>query len=202
MQVAKKRFRYPKSDLTGQRFGKLVATEWRGNSRWLCRCDCGGEAEILTANLKRGNSSSCGCIRNIKSSKRATTHGLSNTLAYKAWLGIRRRCRDVNHTSYGAYGARGIDVYQPWYESAAAFVDYVGQPPTPEHTLDRIDNAKGYEPGNVRWATPTEQARNRSVCVAVEFQGMTFPAVSAFVEWLAPQTNIKRGTLERALSKL
>jgi hypothetical protein len=194
-----KRYRQPRSDLTNQTFGKLTVLEWAGNSRWVCQCECGNTSVVLTANLNRANTTSCGCVRNIKSSKRNTTHGLSNTLAYKTWLGIRRRCRDEKFGSYKDYGAKGIDIWQPWYESVERFVADMGQPPTPEHTLDRIDNSKGYEPGNVRWATQTEQARNRSVCVKIAFQGHEFASLSAFVEWLGPQVNVNGKSLTREM---
>jgi len=196
-----KRFRQPRTDLTGKVFGKLTVLEWAGGSRWACVCDCGRTTTVLTANLNRGNTASCGCVRNIKSSLRNTTHGLSSTLAYKTWINVRRRCREVNHPSYPQYGGRGINICDKWHESVEAFVCDVGQPPSESHTLDRINNAHGYEPGNVRWATPTEQARNRSVCVALEFQGRKFVSVSEFVEWLAPQIGVNRQTLERELQK-
>jgi hypothetical protein len=199
--MALKRYRPPRCDLTGMVFGKLTVLEWVGNSRWACVCECGGTASVITANLKRGNTSSCGCVRNIKSSKRATKHGLSNTIAYKTWVGIRRRCREVNHPSYAHYGGAGIDIHQPWFESVELFVSEVGQPPTPEHSLDRINNEKGYEPGNVRWATDIEQARNKSNCVAIEFQGRRFSALSEFVEWLVPQIQVNRRSLKRALQE-
>lgn len=202
MDDKSKRHRAPRQNLAGERFGKLVASEWAGNSRWRCLCDCGRVTSVLTANLRRGNTTSCGCIRNITSSKRATTHGLSGTAAYRSWLNIRRRCREVTHPSYPTYGAKGIDIHEPWYQSVEAFVRDVGHPPTDSHTLDRIENARGYEPGNVRWATPTQQARNRSVCRSVTFQGHAFPSVSAFIEWLAPQIGIKPKTLKREITRL
>lgn len=197
-----KRFRKPKSNILGQRFGKLTVKEWSGDSRWICLCDCGNQTSVLTANLKRGNTSSCGCIRNLKASKRATKHGLSNTIVYKTWLGIRRRCRDKKFSSYPTYGGLGIDIHQEWYENVETFVRDVGHPPTPDHTIDRIDNKKGYEPGNVRWATAIQQARNRTSCRPVQFQGETFPSISAFIEWLAPQIKTKQSSLKKELSKL
>lgn len=196
-----KRTRKPRVDIAGQVFGRLTAVRWAGNSRWVCLCECGKEAVILTANLRRGNSKSCGCSRNAASAGRATTHGLSNTLAYKTWLGIRRRCRGKTCGSYAEYGGRGIDVCQEWYESVEKFIAYVGQPPSSEHTLDRIDNNKGYAPGNVRWATSLQQARNRSVCVPVSFQGKEFATISEFVEWLMPQINVKYSSLDREIAK-
>jgi len=195
------RQRKARSDLSGKTFGKLFVIEWAGNSRWKCLCDCGNETFVLTANLNRNNTTSCGCIRNIKASARNTTHGLSNTHVYKTWLSMRRRCREVKNASYKDYGAKGIDVIDKWYSSVEEFLKDVGHPPTPEHTLDRIDNSKGYQPDNVRWATPTEQSRNRGICVQVDFQGQHFDSISHFVEWLATQTGISKKTLTNGIEK-
>ena len=195
-----KRFGRPLEDLTGKAYGKLTVLEWAGNSRWVCACECGRTTQVITANLKRGNTSSCGCVRNIGSSKRATTHGLSKTLAYKTWVGIRRRCREVNHPSYPAYGGAGIDMHQPWFESVEAFVRDVGQPPTPEYTLDRIRNAEGYVPGNVRWATQLEQANNKRNNVWVTYQGERY-TIAQLAAKIALECGIKPAQFRRALEK-
>lgn len=193
------RQRKARSNLRGKRFGKLLVEEWVGNSRWRCACDCGKETLVLTANLNRGNTTSCGCIRKIESSKRNTTHGLSNTHVYKTWLSVRRRCREKQNAAYKDYGAKGIDVIDRWHDSVEEFVKDVGHPPSPIHTLDRIDNSKGYQPDNVRWATPTEQSRNRSICVEIEFQGKQFKSISEFVEWLGTQVKVNQKSLMREI---
>lgn len=165
------RDRNPRKDLTGSRYGRLSVVSWAGNSRWNCLCDCGNETKVLTANLNRGNTASCGCVRNIKSSKRATTHGLSNTLAYKTWCSVKRRCLDPNCAAYQQYGARGIGMYAAWIDDPAAFIAYVGEAPSRDYTLDRIDNSRGYEPGNIRWATRMAQANNKTTNRWVTFRG-------------------------------
>lgn len=195
-----KRFGTPRADITGKTFGKLTVLEWAGRSRWACVCECGKTAQVLTANLKRGNTSSCGCVRNIKSSARNTVHGLSSTLAYKTWLSVRRRCREVNYPSYTTYGARGIDMHQPWFESVATFVQEVGQPPSDNHTLDRIDNSKGYFPGNVRWATPLEQANNKTNNVWVTYQGERY-TIAQLARKVAEECGISSKQFQRALEK-
>lgn len=195
-----KRFRKPRENLVGKTYGRLTVLEWLGDSRWQCVCQCGNTTSVLTANLKRGNTSSCGCVRNIKSSLRNTTHGLSRTIAYKTWISVRRRCREVNHPSYAAYGGRGIDIHQPWYESVEQFVKDVGQPPTDAHTLDRIDNSRGYEPGNVRWATPLEQANNKTNNVWVVYQGERY-TISQLARKVAEECGISSRRFLRALEK-
>lgn len=155
------RIRAPRQDLIGQKFGKLTVRSWAGNSRWVCECDCGGTALVITANLKRKNTSSCGCIKRTVASKRATKHGLYNTRAYKTWQSVKRRCFEVQNAAYKDYGAKGITMWDEWLDPVQ-FCQDVGQPPSDNHTLDRIDNAKGYFPGNVRWATPLEQGNNKT----------------------------------------
>ena len=80
---------------------------------------------------------------------------------YHIWAGMKRRCDNANDTSYRRYGGRGIRVCRRWRESFTAFLGDMGRRPSPQHTLDRIKGARGYYPGNVRWATPLEQSRNR-----------------------------------------
>lgn len=164
----------PRKDLRGARYGKLVVLEWAGASHWKCACDCGRETFVLTANLNRKNTTSCGCIRNHMSSVRNTKHGLHGTRAYKIWNSVKRRCLDPRSASYAQYGARGITMWDEWANDPARFVADIGQPPSLNHTLDRIDNSRGYEPGNVRWATPVEQANNKTNNRRVTYRGKSY----------------------------
>lgn len=88
---------------------------------------------------------------------------------------MKHRCSNPNYTGYHLYGGRGITVDPEWASSFVAFARDVGLPPTPKHTLDRIDNSKGYEKGNVRWATPEEQSHNRRTNKLIEYNGVTQP---------------------------
>jgi hypothetical protein len=194
-----KRKRNYRIDLTGQRFGKLVVVEWAHNSRWLCKCDCGGTALIIAANLKRGNSSSCGCVRNAKARTRKTTHGLSGTYAYHTWCGIKARCCNSRHPSFKDYGAKGITICDEWKSDPVAFIAHVGQPPTDHHTLDRINNTRGYEPGNVRWATAIEQANNKSNNRFVTWRGEEY-TLAQLARKIADECGIPTRVFENALS--
>lgn len=88
------------------------------------------------------------------------THGMSRTPIYVLWTGIVQRTTNPNHHAYKHYGGRGITLCKEWRHDFAAFYAHVGDRPEGK-TLDRIDNDRGYEPGNVRWATPAEQRANR-----------------------------------------
>lgn len=102
-------------------------------------------------------------------------HGMTNHPLYQRWAVMKQRCNNPNYTGYHLYGGRGITVDPEWSASFVAFVRDVGLPPTPKHTLDRVDNSKGYERGNIRWATPEEQAHNRRTNKLVTHNGVTQP---------------------------
>lgn len=95
-----------------------------------------------------------------------TKHGESphrnRTSEYETWVQMKARCVNPRHCQYDRYGGRGIAVCRKWIKSYKAFLLDVGRKPSPNHTLDRIKNNKGYSPGNVRWATHVEQNRNKS----------------------------------------
>ncbi len=80
---------------------------------------------------------------------------------YKSWVRMKDRCYNKNYIQYKDYGGRGIKVCDQWLHDYNEFINYIGKKPTNNHSLDRIDNEKNYEPGNVRWATKTEQVNNR-----------------------------------------
>lgn len=191
----------PRLNLAGKRFGKLTVVEFVGNSKWLCSCDCGGSNKVLTANLNRGNTTSCGCIRNITASKRATVHGYFGTKVYRSWMNIKRRCLDPNYSSYKDYGAKGITIYEPWIKDIKAFADYLGPCPSDDHSVDRIDNSKGYEPGNIRWADRWEQANNKTTNVKVVFQRQEFSSIAVFARWIASQCNVSAKDILRELQR-
>lgn len=155
----------PLVDISGRRFGRItVSHRERRNGRfvWVAKCDCGGLAAASGSDIRSGKVRSCGCLNQEKRIERNTKHGMARRgkrhPLYERWCGMLARCADEKD---GLYGGRGIRVCERWRKSFAAFLCDVGMPPTPRHTLDRVDNEGDYEPGNVRWATPSQQAMNR-----------------------------------------
>ena len=155
----------PSVDLTGQRFGELVvigfAGRQRSNQTWRCKCACGSETVKLGYNLKNGHTASCGCraMRWRKSGDMNRSHGMRRTRTYRIWTGMVSRCTNPNHQAYSFYGGRGITVCERWLKFENFHSD-MGEAP-PDRSIDRINNDGGYEPGNCRWATSTEQRWNR-----------------------------------------
>lgn len=99
------------------------------------------------------------------------SHRLSYTPEYRAWQTMRLRCTESTNPAYPAYGGRGITICDRWLESPAHFIEDMGRKPTPKHEIDRIDNDKGYSKENCRWATRSENDRNRRSTRWVEYHG-------------------------------
>ena len=154
--------------LTGQRFGRLLVIGpnyfSKGTTYWICQCDCGSIKRFAAQNLKRGASNSCGCLNKELIINRSTVHGMRRrkhtTQEYTVWCNIRQRCNDQNSISYKYYGARGISVCERWINSFENFINDMGNKPTKEHSIGRINNNGNYSPDNCRWETIHDQSRN------------------------------------------
>lgn len=191
----------PRVNLVGRRYGKLIVLSYDADSHWICACDCGGDSRVSTANLNRGDTKSCGCIRNHASSVRNTKHGLYGTKEYRAWTGIKRRCCEPNHPSYKDYGAKGVRLWEGWMNDPKAFCDHIGKAPSLRHSVDRIDNSRGYEPGNVRWATKWEQGNNKTNNRWVVFQGREM-TLAQLARYVADECGITAASFRDALSSV
>jgi hypothetical protein len=163
-------------DLTGRRFGRLLvlgALPSTGNGRkWRCQCDCGNETEIRAYRLNKGYVHSCGCLTREVTAERNRTHGMSHTPTHRIWCGMNTRCYNESSKDYRHYGGRGITVCDRWRNSFEAFLSDMGERP-PGMSIERVDNSKGYEPGNCRWASQKEQTRNRRGLRYLEMSGET-----------------------------
>jgi hypothetical protein len=190
-----------REDLTGQRFGRLTVISFNGignrrKSMWNCLCDCGNEKVVPLGNLKNGHTKSCGCYNIEKILERAFTHRLSGTPEHRAWGAMIQRCTNPNDKGFFNWGMRGIEVCERWLHSFENFLEDMGNRPSKNHTLDRIDNDGNYCKENCRWATPKEQARNRRTNVWYEYNGKRMIAM----DW-AIELGIHRTTLERNIKK-
>src|SRR5207249_3213873 len=126
------------------------------------QCECGKIFQTKRYYIATGHTKSCGCRRVIVGKMR-TTHGESGgVVEYGIWAAMIRRTTNPNCEEWLRYGGRGIKVCERWMQYEK-FLSDMGRRPSARHSIDRINNDGNYEPGNVRWATPEEQVRNRAV---------------------------------------
>jgi len=151
----------------GNQYGRLTVVEFshkdkNGTCYWTCECVCGTKKIICGSKLRNGHTKSCGCYNLERVVESNTSHGLTKHPLYGLYHRIMNRCYNSKNKAYKNYGGRGIVFY--WKDKLEDFIEYVlvtlGDKPTLGHTLDRVDNDKGYEPGNLRWATRRQQAWN------------------------------------------
>lgn len=159
-------------DITGKKFGKLtvlkraedyISPKGDKEVQWLCKCDCGKETVARGSQLRSGHTRSCGCLI----AEVATKHGGRNTKLYSRWQNEKNRIFNTKHKSYKDYGGRGITMDPEWvndfgsYKKYMESIGYNEATVTSSDTIDRYDNNKGYEPGNIRIVGTKDQANNR-----------------------------------------
>jgi hypothetical protein len=184
-------------DMAGNVYGRLSVVRHMPDggkkSVWLCRCSCGTEKAIARQLLVSGRAMSCGCLSRELAAERNATHGhckgYVSSKAYTAWQNMRRRCFEKTNKRFAEYGGRGITVCERWL-SFENFLSDMGEPPSPKHSIDRVDNHGNYEPGNCRWAQSDVQMKNRRNARLLTFNGRT----QNLCDWAA-EIGIKSDTL-------
>lgn len=160
------------ADISGKRFGRILVLSRSGlvsgAATWHCQCACGNHFVAQGGNLRKGDTRSCGCLRNEATKNRSLKHGHVRTVdgrriasrTYHCWTNMKSRCENQNVPAWGRYGGRGITVCKRWRKSFVAFLMDMGESPN-GLTLERKDNSKGYSPSNCVWATYSQQNKNR-----------------------------------------
>lgn len=169
---------------------------------WRFRCECGRETVARLYAVRSGATRSCGCARGKAQTRHGAAAGRQLTPEYRAWRCMLTRAKNPNIARADRYSLRGISVAPEWDSGGdgqgyARFLAHVGPKPGPDHSLDRIDNDRGYEPGNVRWATTRQQIINRSATVWIEKEGVRRTAK----EWSA-LTGIRESVIVQRINKL
>ena len=149
--------------LPGQRFGRwtVVREGEKKDNRvaWLCKCDCGTERTVITRQLVKGLSKSCGCYMKDRITKHGHNKVTGSSSEYNSWHQMKQRCLNPNDKRYDDYGGRGIKICERWLDFNN-FLEDMGVKPSPKHSIDRIDVDGDYEPSNCKWSDDYEQQRN------------------------------------------
>lgn len=189
--------RGPRENLVGRKFGRwtvLAFADFDGHeafskyAMWNCACGCGTQRRVLGRSLRFGCTNSCGCV-----SIRSRTHGMSDSCEHNAWCAMWRRVRGNDVRDRRWYVDRGIKCCARWLSFDKFYADM--GPCPPDYTLDRKNNDKGYSSKNCRWATPKQQARNRTTSRIVMAFGMSM----TLAEW-AERSGVNYAVLWARLS--
>lgn len=168
-------------DLINQTFGRLTVRRMHPDRtparkvQWVCKCQCGTLVVAVTGNLRSGNTQSCGCLQKELASEANITHGHTangNSPEYDSYRGMLDRCRNTDNPDYGG---RGITVCRRWQgpHGFEHFLTDMGARPSRRHSIERINNNRGYTPTNCRWATRADQNTNKRSSVLITYKGKT-----------------------------
>ena len=138
-----------------------------------CICICGNKFTSRSDSVRAGRTKSCGCYSKLIATQKATTHGYTKgngKRTYDSWLSMKQRCTNTTRIDWHCYGGRGISFCDRWYFFENFLAD-MGEKPSKDYSLDRINVDGNYEPSNCRWATRLEQSNNTRSCKWIEFNG-------------------------------
>lgn len=186
-------------DISNKRFGRLVAVNpQRINGRlfWKCQCDCGNITTVRQYSLLNGNTKSCGCYSKEVTMKRTYKHGMTRTKLYSTWNEIKQRCNNKNSLSYKYYGAKGISICPEWTDYRNFYNWAIETGYKEDLTIERIDVSKDYCPNNCKWIPLSEQSKNKSNTIYIEYNGET----KSLCDW-ASLIGVSRRTLYSRIKK-
>jgi|GEM_PF-1200935 len=194
-----KRVAHNRADLSGRNFGRLSVSSYAGTNThnkatWSCNCECGVTVVVDTGALTSGNSKSCGCLA-IDSLKARRIHSGIGTKTYRIWQAMLNRCRNKRAPHYNNYGGRGVSVCAEWFEFTS-FISDMGECPSGDYSIERVDNEEGYSKQNCKWATRQEQGRNKRNNRLISFNGETM----ILKDW-ADRIGIDQASLRERLEK-
>jgi len=199
-------------DLTGEIFGRWKVLR-RSNKKskrngdgvlWICECSCDAHTikEVRGKELRKHVSTSCGCFSIEKLKERSTTHGKTHTRIYQIWLGMKKRCLNPKTKHYKNYGGRGIKICNEWLDKSTGFMTFYNwsmQNNYKDHlSIDRINNDGNYEPGNCKWSTNIEQAKNKRTSHYLTFKGQT-KIIMDWSHYIGINEAIIRGRIKKGL---
>lgn len=198
-------------DITGQRFGRLVALEYIGKRNvgvkkkytvpiWKCQCDCGNICEVSLYQLTSGSTKSCGCLKRdkIRERNRAnTSYPEEDKRIARIWRAMIHRCENSGDGAYDTYGGRGISVCEEWHDFCV-FREWARTNGYDDNkSIDRIDYNGNYCPENCRWCTHQEQCNNTRANKYLEYNGKT----QTLAEWCR-ELNLNYSRTKTRLNRL
>src|SRR5699024_5167766 len=203
-------------DERGKVFGRLTAIriveKAKGGSKWEFKCECGNTKVININQVKRGKTNSCGCLNRESASKRMKgkfkTHGACKEHWYSNYSSMIQRTVNEeynyrNEMTYGKDFIQGKLIEESWIEDPWEFYKEIGEKPSKKHSIDRIDNNRGYVKGNVKWSNASEQSFNRRQMgdlpnITIQPKGTNRRARDAYLVTVGKEYLGTRFTLEEA----